>query len=62
MKIDDQMIDRISRLACIEFEEEEKEKIRQDIMAPSISTEEALMNAPQVSGRFFRVPKTFRKS
>lgn len=97
MKIDHQMIDRISRLACLAFGEEEKEKIRQDleqiltfveklkqldtenieplvylsdksdvlredIMTPSISTEEALMNAPQISGRFFLVPKMIRKS
>jgi aspartyl-tRNA(Asn)/glutamyl-tRNA(Gln) amidotransferase subunit C len=31
MKIDDQMIDKISRLAYLEFGEDEKEKIRQDI-------------------------------
>ena len=97
MKIDEQMIDRISRLAYLAFREEEKEKIRQDLeqiltfveklkeldtenveplvylsdksdvlredsMTTSISTEEALMNAPQISGRFFRVPKVIRKS
>ena len=31
MKIDDRMIDKISRLAYLEFKEEEKEKIRQDL-------------------------------
>ena len=31
MKIDEQMIDKISRLAYLEFGEEEKEKIRQDL-------------------------------
>ena len=97
MKIDDQMIDRISRLACLEFGEEEKEKIRQDLeriltfveklkeldtenveplvylsektdllredrMIPYSGTEEALLNAPQKSGSFFRVPKVIRKS
>ena len=31
MKIDDQMIDRISRLAYLEFGETEKEKIRKDL-------------------------------
>jgi aspartyl-tRNA(Asn)/glutamyl-tRNA(Gln) amidotransferase subunit C len=31
MKIDDQMIEKISRLAYLEFGEEEKEKIRQDL-------------------------------
>lgn len=31
MKIDDKMIDRISRLACLEFENDEKEQIRKDL-------------------------------
>lgn len=97
MKIDDQMIDKIARLAYLEFGEEEKEKIRKDLeqiltfveklkeldtenveplvylsdktdvlredrMIPSISTEEALLNAPQKSGRFFKVPQVIRKS
>ena len=31
MKIDDKMIDKISGLAYLEFEDEEKEKIRQDL-------------------------------
>ncbi|KPL26061.1 MAG: glutamyl-tRNA amidotransferase [Bacteroides sp. SM1_62] len=96
MKIDDQMIDRISRLAYLEFGEEEKEKIRQDLeqiltfveklkeldtenveplvylsdktnvlredtKIPTISMEEALLNAPEKSGRFFKVPKVIRK-
>jgi aspartyl-tRNA(Asn)/glutamyl-tRNA(Gln) amidotransferase subunit C len=96
MKIDDQMIEKISRLAYLEFEEEEKEKIRQDLeqiltfveklkeldtenveplvylsdktdvlredrMIPTITTEEALLNAPEKSGPFFKVPKVIRK-
>ena len=96
MKIDDQIIDKISRLAYLEFGEEEKEKIRQDLeqiltfveklreldtenveplvylsdktdvlredrMIPTLSTEEALLNAPEKSGRFFKVPKMIRK-
>lgn len=96
MKIDDRMIDRISRLAYLAFREEEKEKIRQDLeqiltfveklreldtenvealvylsdkadvlredkMAPTLGIEEALRNAPDISGRFFRVPKVIRK-
>jgi aspartyl-tRNA(Asn)/glutamyl-tRNA(Gln) amidotransferase subunit C len=96
MKIDDQIIDKISGLAYLEFGEEEKEKIRQDIeqiltfveklreldtdkveplvflsdktdvlrediMIPTISTEEALLNAPGKSGHFFKVPKVIRK-
>jgi len=31
MKIDDEMIEKISRLACLEFGEDEKEKIRKDL-------------------------------
>jgi aspartyl-tRNA(Asn)/glutamyl-tRNA(Gln) amidotransferase subunit C len=96
MKIDDQMIDKISHLAYLEFGEDEKEKIRQDLeqiltfveklreldtenveplvylsdktdvlredrMIPTISCEEALLNAPEISGRFFKVPKVIRK-
>ena len=96
MKIDDQMIEKISRLAYLEFEEEEKEKIRQDLeqiltfveklkeldtenveplvylsdktdvlredrMIPTLTTEEALLNAPEKSGPFFKVPKVIRK-
>jgi len=96
MKIDDQMIDKISGLAYLEFGEEEKEKIRQDLeqiltfvdklreldtedveplvylsdktdvlredrMIPTLSTEEALLNAPERSGSFFKVPKVIRK-
>ena len=96
MKIDDQMIDKISGLAYLEFGEEEKEKIRQDLeqiltfveklreldtenveplvylsdktdvlredrMIPTISTEEALLNAPEKSGTFFKVPKVINK-
>ena len=96
MKIDDQMIDKISGLAYLEFGEEGKEKIRQDLeqiltfveklreldtenveplvyisdktdvlredrMIPTISTEEALLNAPEKSGTFFKVPKVINK-
>ena len=96
MKITDQIIDKIAGLAYLEFGEEEKEKIRQDLeqiltfveklreldtenveplvylsdktdvlredrMIPTISNEEALLNAPEKSGRFFKVPKVIRK-
>jgi aspartyl-tRNA(Asn)/glutamyl-tRNA(Gln) amidotransferase subunit C len=96
MKIDDQMIGKISRLARLEFETHERERIRQDLeqiltfveklneldtddvepliylsdktdvlradrVEISISHEEALMNAPEKSGPFFRVPKVIRK-
>lgn len=96
MKIDDQMIEKIAGLAYLEFGEEEKEKIRQDLeqiltfveklreldtenveplvylsdkkdvlredrMIPTITIEEALLNAPERSGGFFKVPKVIRK-
>ena len=96
MQIDDQMIEKISGLAYLEFGEEEREKIRQDLeqiltfveklreldtenveplvyltensrplredrVLSTISHEEAMLNAPQVSGRFFLVPKVIRK-
>lgn len=96
MKIDDKMIEKISGLAQLEFEEKEKEKIRQDLeqiltfveklneldtenvepliylsdktdvlredrVQSYISHEEALLNAPEKSGRFFKVPKVIRK-
>jgi len=96
MKIDDQIIEKISGLAYLEFGEGEKEKIRQDLeqiltfveklkeldtenveplvylsdktdvlredrMIPTISNEDALLNAPEKSGRFFKVPKVIRK-
>ena len=96
MKIDDNMIEKISSLAYLEFKKEEKEKIRQDLeqiltfveklneldtenvdpliylsdktdvlredrVLKSISHDEAMINAPAKSGRFFKVPKVIRK-
>lgn len=96
MKIDDAMIERISRLAYLEFGEKEKEKIRrdlekilefvgklneidtedvdplvylsenrdvlrQDIRKTTLTNEEALRNAPETEGHFFRVPKVINK-
>ena len=96
MKIDDTMIEKISRLAYLEFGEEEKENIRKDLeqiltfveklkeldtenIAPlvylsenrdvlrkdkavrTITTEEALINAPEKSGSFFKVPRVIQK-
>ncbi len=96
MKIDDQMIEKISKLAYLEFGEEEREKIRQDleqiltfveklkeldtenveplvhmsdktdvlredIRMTTLTTDEALLNAPEKSGYFFKVPKVIRK-
>ena len=96
MKIDDAMIEKISRLAHLEYGDEEKEKIRKDleqilqfvgklneidtenvdpliylsensevlrkdIAKRTISNEEALMNAPEKDGPFFKVPKVINK-
>ena len=96
MKIDEPMIEKISRLAYLEFGEEEKEKIRRDLeqiltfveklneldtgdVDPlvylsenrevlredkanlTITTEEALLNAPEKNGQFFKVPKVINK-
>jgi aspartyl-tRNA(Asn)/glutamyl-tRNA(Gln) amidotransferase subunit C len=36
--------------------------LRVDRMISSIGNEEALLNAPEKSGRFFKVPKVIRKS
>ena len=96
MKIDNEIIDKISRLAYLQFEDEEKEKIRQDLeqiltfveklreldtedvdpliylsdntnvlredrVSGSISHDEALLNAPEKSDGFFKVPKVINK-
>jgi aspartyl-tRNA(Asn)/glutamyl-tRNA(Gln) amidotransferase subunit C len=96
MTIDDRMINKISKLAYLEFEAEEKEKIRKDLeqilsfmeklkgldtenveplvylsdrtdvlredrILQTISNQEALINAPERNGRFYKVPKVIRK-
>jgi aspartyl-tRNA(Asn)/glutamyl-tRNA(Gln) amidotransferase subunit C len=96
MKIDDTMIEKISRLAYLEFGEEEKENIRKDLeqiltfveklneldtentdplvylsenrdvlredkAIQTITTGEALINAPEKNGSFFKVPKVIEK-
>ena len=96
MKIDDAMLVKISRLAKLEYGEEEKEKIRKDLeqilqfvgklneidtenvdpliylsenmdvlrqdkAKRTISNEEALMNAPEKDGPFFKVPRVINK-
>ena len=96
MKIDDEMIEKISRLARLEFGPEDKEKIRKDLeqiltfvgklneidtenvdpliylsenrdvlredkTIPTIGNEEALLNAPEKDGFFFKVPKVIKK-
>ena len=35
---------------------------REDVVAPSLSNQEALQNAPDTSGRFFRVPIIIEQS
>ena len=96
MKIDDTMIEKISRLAYLEFGEQEKENIRKDLeqiltfveklneldtenidplvylsenrdvlredkAVQTITTKEALINAPEKNGSFFQVPKVIKK-
>ena len=96
MKIDDTMIEKISRLAYLEFGEEERENIRKDLeqiltfveklneldtenidplvylsenrdvlredkATRTITTEEALINAPEKNGSFFKVPRVIQK-
>ena len=96
MKIDDKMISKISGLANLEFGEDEKEKIRQDLeqiltfveklneldtenveplvyisenrdvlredhAEKTITTEQALLNAPEIKDNFFKVPRVIRK-
>jgi aspartyl-tRNA(Asn)/glutamyl-tRNA(Gln) amidotransferase subunit C len=40
---------------------EETNVLREDMVIPSISREEALQNAPQHDGIFFKVPKVIKK-
>ena len=96
MKIDDAMIEKISRLAYLEFGEDEKERVRRDLQQilnfveklneidtedvepliylsdnrdvlredreySSITHDEALANAPEKEGPFFKVPKIIKK-
>ena len=96
MKIDDSMIEKIAGLAYLEFGDEEKEEIRQDLeqiltfveklkeldtenvepliylsenkdvlredkAVQSLSHDEAMRNAPETNGRFFKVPRVINK-
>ena len=96
MKVTEEMVDKIARLARLKFGESEKEGIRADLekmiafveklneldttgveplihmsesvnilrddeVRGSISREEALSNAPDTDGTYFRVPKVIRK-
>jgi aspartyl-tRNA(Asn)/glutamyl-tRNA(Gln) amidotransferase subunit C len=96
MKVDDELINNLARLARLEFNKEDKEEIKQDLekmiafidklneldttgvepllhmsnninvlredeVQGSISTEDALKNAPNHDDQFFKVPKVIRK-
>ena len=96
MHVDDALIDKLSRLSMLRFDEEEKEKIkadlekmigfvdklkeldttgvepllhmsgnvdvlREDVPGNMLSREEALQNAPDHDGVYFRVPKVIKK-
>jgi len=96
MKVTEEMVDKIARLARLKFDDAEKEGIRTDLekmiafveklneldttgveplihmsesvnilrddkVRGSISREEALSNAPDTDGTYFRVPKVIRK-
>jgi Asp-tRNA(Asn)/Glu-tRNA(Gln) amidotransferase C subunit len=61
MMIDSEILDKISRLTYLQFEDEEKEKIRQERMSGRISHDEALLNVPEKSDGFFKVPKVINK-
>ena len=96
MKVDDELINNLAKLARLEFNKEDKEEIKQDLekmisfidklneldttgvepllhmstsvnvlreddVNGSISTEDALKNAPHHDEHFFKVPKVIRK-
>lgn len=97
MQVDDALIDKLSRLSMLKFNEDEKESIkkdlekmigfvdklkeldttgvepathmtsavnafREDIVGEMINQEEALANAPEHDGKFFKVPKVIKKN
>lgn len=96
MRVDDGLIDKLSKLSMLQFDEAEKEEIksdlqkmigfidklseldttgvepllhmsqntgilRDDIPSGMISREEALQNAPDHDGIYFKVPKVIKK-
>lgn len=96
MEVTDALIEKTAQLARLQFDDREKEQIRQDlqrmiafveklhelnlddtepllhmteetnvlredVVMPSISRGEALLNAPQHDGIYFRVPKVIKK-
>jgi aspartyl-tRNA(Asn)/glutamyl-tRNA(Gln) amidotransferase subunit C len=96
MQVDDALIDKLSKLAMLQFDDQEREEIKRDLEkmigfvdklkeldttgvepllhmsantdvlredkpANMISREEALQNAPQHDGSYFKVPKVIKK-
>lgn len=96
MLVDDALVDKLSRLSMLQFNEAEKEEIkadlqkmigfidklkeldttgvdpllhmsdrmdvfRDDVPSGMITREEALQNAPQHDGVYFKVPKVIKK-
>lgn len=96
MQVNDALIDKLSKLAMLQFNDEEREEIKkdlekmiafvdklkeldttgvdpllhmsnnvdvlkEDVPANMISREEALQNAPQHDGIYFKVPKVIKK-
>ena len=96
MQVDDALIDKLSKLAMLQFNDEEREEIksdlekmigfvdklkeldttgvtpllhmsanvdvlREDIPGNMLDREEALKNAPEHDGVFFKVPKVIKK-
>lgn len=97
MQVDDALIEKLSRLAMLQFDDAEKQAIKRDLekmigfvdklkeldttgvepllhmsantnvfredeTATTISTEDALKNAPHHDDKFFKVPKVIRKN
>jgi aspartyl-tRNA(Asn)/glutamyl-tRNA(Gln) amidotransferase subunit C len=96
MQVDDALVDKLSRLSMLRFNEEEREQIksdlqkmigfvdklreldttgvepllhmsdnvdvlREDVPGNMLSREEALQNAPDHDGTYFKVPKAIKK-
>lgn len=51
----------IEPMTQVLFEEDETASLREDIPRVTLSTEEALRNAPQSGGGYFKVPKVIER-
>jgi aspartyl-tRNA(Asn)/glutamyl-tRNA(Gln) amidotransferase subunit C len=51
----------IEPMTQVLFEEDETASLREDIPRATLSTEEALRNAPQSGGGYFKVPKVIER-